>query len=237
VNLRRQAARPLVIGHRGAAARAPENTLEGLEAAVTAGADLVEFDVGEGLVLGHPGGPERAEPPTLDDALEYLAASVVGAHIDLKHDGIEPGVAAAVRRHGFEERALVSSTHAGALRRIAVEAPELTRAISYPHDRYGASRIQWPRPIVDAGVACLRPIMRVRLPPLLYRARASVLSLRHELAGRALVETVHARRASVLVWTVNDPSEIERLARLGVDAIVSDDPEAALRVVATLNLP
>jgi glycerophosphoryl diester phosphodiesterase len=235
--LRRRAGGPLVIGHRGAAARAPENTLEGLEAAVTAGADLVEFDVGEGLVLRHPGGLERAEPPTLDEALEYLAAHAVGAHIDLKHDGIEPAVVAAVRRHGFEERALVSSTRADALRRIADEAPELTRAISYPYDRYGASAVHWPRSIVAGGVACVRPVMRVRLPPLLDRARASVLSVRHELVGTALVETVHGRGASILVWTVNDPSEIERVARFGVDAIVSDDPEAALQVVATLNSP
>ena len=41
-----------MIGHRGAAAVAPENTLESLGAAVAAGADLVEFDVCEGLVLG-----------------------------------------------------------------------------------------------------------------------------------------------------------------------------------------
>src|SRR5476649_2130039 len=53
VNLRREGDLPLVIGHRGAAALAPENTLASLEAAVAAGVELVEFDVGAGLVLGH----------------------------------------------------------------------------------------------------------------------------------------------------------------------------------------
>ena len=42
-----------VIGHRGAAAVAPANTLRSLEAAVAAGADLVEFDVGGDLTLAH----------------------------------------------------------------------------------------------------------------------------------------------------------------------------------------
>ena len=37
--------RPLNIGHRGASALAPENTLAGLLAGVQAGADGVEFDV------------------------------------------------------------------------------------------------------------------------------------------------------------------------------------------------
>jgi glycerophosphoryl diester phosphodiesterase len=30
---------------------------------------------------------------------------------------------------------------------------------------------------------------------------------------------------SVLVWTVNQPADIERLAALGVDGIISDFPE------------
>ena len=46
VIVRRGEGRPLVIGHRGAAALAPENTIEALAAAVEAGADAVEFDVG-----------------------------------------------------------------------------------------------------------------------------------------------------------------------------------------------
>ena len=50
--VRRRDGRPLVIGHRGAAAVAPENTIEALAAGVEAGADAVEFDVGVGLLLG-----------------------------------------------------------------------------------------------------------------------------------------------------------------------------------------
>jgi glycerophosphoryl diester phosphodiesterase len=226
-----------VIGHRGAAAVAPENTLEGLEAAVAAGADLVEFDVAEGLVLEHPGVAPAAVPPGLDDALAYLARQEIGVHIDLKHDGIEPDVATAVRRHGLGGRVIVSSTRTAALRRLAGADPGLTRAISYPHDRYGADRLPWPRGAVRSGAACLRPVMRLRLPPLLRAARAQVLSVRHELVGRALVDAAHARGAALVAWTANDPPEIERLAAAGVDAIVTDDPGMALRVLATLNSP
>ena len=142
MDLRHPQGRPRVIGHRGAAALAPENTLEGIAAAVAAGADLVEFDVDEGLVLGHPGHEHPGSPPTLDDALELIAANGVGAHVDLKLVGAEAEIAAAVRRHGLEGRTLVSSTWIRSLRRLAHEAPGLTRAISYPRDRYGASRIR-----------------------------------------------------------------------------------------------
>jgi glycerophosphoryl diester phosphodiesterase len=235
VNLRHPEGRPHVIGHRGAAALAPENTLEAIEAAVAAGADLVEFDVAEGLVLHHPGHRRAAAPPSLDDALDLLAARGVGAHVDLKLVGAEAEVAAAVRRHGLEERTVVSSTCARSLRRLSHEAPALTRAISYPADRYGASSVRWPKALVSGSSACLRPLMRLRLPPLLAAAHAGVLSLHHTLVSGQLVASVHARGAAVLAWTANEPHEVARLAELGVDAIVSDDPGMAMEVVATLN--
>ena len=216
---------------------APENTLAGLEAAITSGADIVEFDVAEGLVLEHPGEVPAKSPPGLDEALALLAAHPIGVHIDLKHAGIEPGVAEAVRRHALAERVVVSSTSVAALRRLEAVDPGLVRAISYPHDRHGVAGLPWPRSVVSAAAACLRPAMRVRLPPLLTAARAQALSVRHELVGRALVRATHARGAAVIAWTVNDPASVGRLAQAEVDAIVSDDPGMVLRVLATLDSP
>jgi glycerophosphoryl diester phosphodiesterase len=51
------------------------------------------------------------------------------------------------------------------------------------------------------------------------------------------VATSHRLGAPVLAWTVNDPPAVRRLAVLGVDAIVSDDPGMAREVLATLNRP
>ncbi|MFN2502585.1 MAG: glycerophosphodiester phosphodiesterase, partial [Pyrinomonadaceae bacterium] len=53
---------PLIIGHRGASAHAPENTLAALRMAVNAGADGVEFDV----QLAKDGVPVVIHDPTLD---------------------------------------------------------------------------------------------------------------------------------------------------------------------------
>jgi glycerophosphoryl diester phosphodiesterase len=224
-----------VIGHRGARAVAPENTLEALEAAIEAGADVVEFDVGEGLLLGHSVHERADEPASLDDALELLGAHAIAIELDLKTTGIEEGIAEAVRRHALVPRVFVASTWASSLRRLAELAPEVQRAISYPHDRHGVSGFAWPRVVTASGAAAVRLAMPLRVPPLLRSGRATALSLHHNLVSPAVVRVAHARGAAVIAWTVNDPLLIERVAAAGVDAVVSDDPAKAREVLATLN--
>jgi glycerophosphoryl diester phosphodiesterase len=223
-----------VIGHRGAAALAPENTFAALEAAVAAGADLVEFDISPGLRLGHSALETPADPIDLDAALAYLGEHRVGAHLDVKLPGYEADVVAAIRRHGLEDRAVVSTAFAVTSRRLATLAPGLPRAIGYPRDRLGVSRLAWPAGLTRVGAAALRQAMPLRVPVLLRVARANVLSLHHVLCSRAAVAAAHRLGAPVLAWTANDPGTVSRLAAIGVDAIVSDDPGMALSCVATL---
>jgi len=231
---RRNGRRPLVIGHRGAAAVAPENTLASLEAAVAARADLVEFDVAADLTLSHSPWEMPGETLDLDGALEYLRAHGCGVHLDLKHVGIEEEAVAAIRRHGLGGRAIVSTAWPRAGRRLAAIAPELPRAIGYPRDRYGISRIRWPAALTAPGAAALRAAMPARVPVMLRWARANVLALHHALVSRAAVRRAHAVGVPVLAWTANDAALVARLGELGVDAIVSDDPAMA---VATLETP
>jgi glycerophosphoryl diester phosphodiesterase len=235
VNLRRQGGSPLVIGHRGAAAIAPENTIEALQAAVDAGAQLVEFDIGPDLRLAHS---DRELPETavsLDEALEFLRKHALGVQLDLKRPGYEPAVVDALRRHGLDERAVISTAYAVSGRRLAALAPALSRAIGYPRDSFGIARFRWPAGLTRAGAAALRQAMPLRVPVLMRLARANALSLHHSLCSRAAIRAAHALGAPVLAWTANDPATVLRLEALGVDAIVSDDPGMALRTLATLR--
>jgi len=226
--LRRAEGSPLVIGHRGAAAVAPENTLAALQAAVDAGAHLVEFDVGPDLRLAHSARDVPQEQVSLDTALDFLREHRLGVHLDVKLPGYESAVVDAIRRHGMEERGVVSTAFAVTSRRLSRLAPALPRAIGYPRDRYGISRLRWPQGLTRAGAAALRQAMPVRIPLLLRIARADVLSLHQTLCSRVAVRTAHALGAPVLGWTANDPATVRRLADAGVDAIVSDDPGMAL---------
>ena len=228
---------PLVIGHRGAPLVAPENTLASFEAALAAGADAVELDVGEGLVVAHSPSELPASPAALDEVLALVRERGAGVLVDLKAHGVEAAVAEAVRRHGLLERALVSATSAAALRRLASHEPRLGRAITYPHDRYRVSRFAWPRRLEACGAAALRAAMPARAALLLRTADARALTLHHALVSPAVVAAVHGRGGVLLAWPVNDAGRVAHLARLGVDAIVTDDPEGAREAVGTLKAP
>jgi len=231
---RADGARPLVVGHRGAAAVAPENTRAALEAGIASGADLVEFDVSPGLVLAHSEAERPGEVLTLDEALELLAASGVGAHVDVKLPGYEEDVVAAIDRHDLRGRALVSTAYAATSRRVAQLAPDVALAIGYPRDRLGVSGLRWPQALQRSGAAALRSAMPLRIPVLLRQSRANTLSLHHTLCSRTAVAAAHRAGAAVLAWTANDPAVVTRLTNAGVDGIVSDDPEMALATLLAL---
>jgi glycerophosphoryl diester phosphodiesterase len=219
LNLLRGAGPPLRIGHRGAAALAPENTLASFRLALETGVDGIEFDVvGDGV--GH----DVAGPLTLDGALEFFAAAETIVHLDLKTRGGEAAVAAALRRHGLLERTVVSSFDAASLRALAAAEPALARSFTYPNDRLGITRRRMLTPAVRAGVRALARALPRRAGALLERARASALTLQHTLVTRETIAACHARGAAVWAWTVNDEDEAARLADLGTDAIITDDP-------------
>ena len=179
ISLERRHGRALCVGHRGAAALAPENTLESFRAAAAAGVDLIEFDVlelesGE-LVVAHSNdlgevshgrahGRVRdkslatlrnAAPdlPTLDDALEFfrVEAPEIGVHVDLKTAKSAEKVLSALRRYALVDRTLVSSFHLRALRRLGALEPGLRTGASFPRDRLHVSSVGGLRPTDPRG--------------------------------------------------------------------------------------
>jgi glycerophosphoryl diester phosphodiesterase len=219
----------LRIGHRGAKALAPENTLESFRAAVEAGVDLVEFDalaLGDGrLVVAHSPADVGPGAPTLDEAFVFFGgAADVGLHVDLKSPGSERELVDAIRRHGLLERTLVTCPLAGPLVALRALEPALRLGLGYPYDRFELSRRRALAPVTLAAVGAMRVALPYRIVGLLERAGASVASLHHLLVTRAAVLRCHRAGAAVLAWTVNDSRAIRALVRAGVDGIVTDDP-------------
>jgi glycerophosphoryl diester phosphodiesterase len=228
IDLNRRDGRMLRIGHRGAAALAPENTTESLRLAVELGCDLVEFDVHDldgTLVVVHDR-PEAGATglPTLDEALAFLAGTDAGVHLDLKVRGAASAVANALRRQGLVERTLVSSFRSDVLREVGAAERGVRLGLTYPGDPTGLAHQPWARPLVRASLAALKASFPGRLPHLLSRAGASAAVLNVGVVSEEAVARCHGLGLPVLVWTVDDVSWLVRLDAMGADGVITNDP-------------
>jgi glycerophosphoryl diester phosphodiesterase len=239
--------RPLVLGHRGASADAPENTVAAFRTALDQGADGFELDVwrcasGEAVVIhdadaGRTGqsplavaeatlerlreldvGRWRGDAfageriPTLAEVLDAFPAVVV--NVELKAGrvpdlGLPIEVVRTLRQRGAESRVVVSSFSATLLAAFRTLAPDVATGFLV-----APGAIAWAR--AEAAVRAIRP---------------TAIHLARELATDRRLAAWAASRVNVLVWTVDEPAEVERLARLGVAAIVSNRPGVARAAV------
>lgn len=227
IELGRREGRLLRIGHRGAAAVAPENSLEAIALAVELGCDLVEFDVHavEGdLVVAHDRPQAAHALLSLDDVLAFLRGTAAGVHLDLKAHGAEAAVAEALRRHALVGRTMVSSYRGRTLRALHAVEPSLRLGKTYPQDRTGLVRRPIFHPPARLVVRALKRTLPRRIDALLRAARATVAVLYWEVLTPAVVARCHALGVPVLAWTVDDPEVVPWLDRLGVDGVITNDP-------------
>ncbi len=226
------------VGHKGADLLAPGNTYESFAAAVEAGVDMIEFDVlrlRDGrLVLAHDyEDAARRTPPTLEEGLDHLAGPAyagLGLDVDLKLPGYESEVADELRARDLTERSIVSSQYLESLDRIGELSPGLRRGWSVPKVRRDYTR----GPLAPVAYLVARYV-RARLPrqaaQMLSQGRIEAVMAHWLLVSPSLVEAIHAAGGELYVWTVDDLSRIERLAELGVDGVITNDPRLFANLV------
>jgi glycerophosphoryl diester phosphodiesterase len=228
---------PRRVGHKGAAHLAPGNTFASFEAAVRAGVDMIEFDVlserpdGSGrLLLAHDYHALAAagvSALTLEEGLEHLASDAyagVELDVDVKLPGYGARVVRALRDVGLLERALVSSTFAEELDAMRALEPALRVGWSVPRARrdYTESRLTVAPAL--ALLAGYRAWLPRRARATLHAGRFDAIMAHWRLVTAALVRAVADGGGELYVWTVDDAAQIARLAALGVDGIITNDP-------------
>ena len=243
------AGRPLVLGHRGASADAPENTLAAFRLAMAQGADGVELDAwrcasGE-VVVAHDEDARRVAAADLripDAPLAALRALDVGAWKGERFRGERIPLLAEVLEALPRAVVNVELKSRGRDLRLA-EAAAAVIAAAGAAGRVVVSSFDW-RLLVAFRLAAPRiPIGLLFEPEGAWRAR---LALAIPLLGpsalhpeRTLVTPERARRwaarrLAVNVWTVDEPEEARRLAALGATAVITNVPE---RIAAALRGP
>lgn len=205
------------IGHGGASALAPANTLASFDAARQIGIDMVEFDVrawdGD-LVLAHTvlharrGGNVR-----LSDALAHLSTprfNDVELNVDVKHVGCEAALLDGLRHASLLQRTLISSQVPDVLDRVRSLEPRARVGISI-----GGRIARLSRRWRDWRAGALAG---------LHGGRWDALMAQHRLVDHALLCDVVDRGGRLYAWTVNERAAIASLQRLGVHGITTADP-------------
>ncbi len=219
-----------VIAHRGASGKELENTLAAFRTAVALGADGVELDVhvtSDAVVVVHhddtiAGMPIRdksldelrtqplgnGEPiPTLDDVLRELS------------DAVEV----------FVEVKELPAEHDATLLSVLDSGPAYQRYRVHSFDHRIVKRLREARPSLPCGVLStsylLDPLAQVQ------DAMATSLWQEQSLIDRDLVDLTHNENIEVYAWTVNDIDRMRELVGLGVDAICTNHPDIAQKVV------
>jgi glycerophosphoryl diester phosphodiesterase len=90
--------------------------------------------------------------------------------------------------------------------------------------RLGDERPTLPRGVLSAAYP-VRPLAALE------DAGATMLWQERRLVDRPLVEALHAAGYRLIVWTVNDASEMNNLLSLGVDGLCTNFPDIGRRTV------
>jgi len=236
---------PAVVGHRGAAAYAPENTLEGIREAKRRGARWVEVDAkltADGVVvLMHDDTLDRTtngRGPVAAAAYAGIAALDAGAWFAPAWQGARvPTLAAALALLAELDMGInieikpcpgrdreTAEAVVGVVRRDQVPGRPAPLLSSFSRDSLAAAR--------DSGQELPRALLIWEYPADWAAAAADLGCVSLHCADEYLTPdwaaAIRAADYGLAVYTVNDPARARELHGWGVHSIITDRPDALL---------
>ena len=242
--------KPLNFAHRGFTASAPENSMAAFKAAIELGAHGIELDVrtcktGELVVFHDPtlarltngrgfiknktleelkelrinthGGKTDEQIPTLEEVIELVDGRAL-LNVEIKTNGlpknhIENKVVEVLRNYGIEYKTIISSFNPLVMRRLKRIDNQLLTGF-----------------LIDNN-------FNVRRSEILLTkfSGAKAIHLEKSLATEAFIKKVRTLGFYCIVWSVNDPAVMERLANMGVEAIITDKPDLLKNINMSLQ--
>ena len=237
----------LVFGHRGAMANAPMNTMSAFELALQQGAGGIELDVHRSLD-GHvfvmhdftvnettngcgairdlslaelqaldagswfSGEYEGERIPTLDEVFELLGRRTL-FDVEIKVDPEFPDdivqvVVDCISRHRMQNRVIISSFDPHVLLSVQRLMPEVMIGFLY----VPAMPAQFIKPLTQLKHDARHPW--------------------HDMVDSKYMTWARANSYFVNVWTVNDPKRALHLKSLGVNGIITDQPDLLVNAFA-----
>ena len=249
---------PLIIGHRGASAVAPENTLVAFSRALQDGADGIEFDLRLSRdrvpVVIHDANlkrtgqsarlvrdltaaelqqcevcswfsPVQAEHtqfvgtvPTLAQVFKLFKENDALLYLEMKFDRedvmeLTERVVAEIHTAQIADRAVVSSFDLSAIALVKKLDPAISTAALF-------------EPKLWHPLSTLR---RLKMVDVAVEHGAAEIALHHTLVSSRIMEKANQSGLPVVVWTVDAVKWIGRARRLGIKALITNNPAAMIQ--------
>ena len=256
---------PRVVAHRGDSINYPENTLPAFLSAVKMNIDIVETDVhltkdgvlviwhdptlerntnGSGTLESHTlaelkqldagytftkdGGktfPFRGKGVqicTLSEALEACPEQRFNIDLKSKEPEIVDVFIDTIRKHKAENRVCGASFHLSNLKALRAKAPDILTSIT------------------TLEVIPLLLKQKLHILPKSFKMKI-IFQIPKEQWGIKVVtpdfvKQMKKRDAIIMVWTINDEKTMRELFSMGVDSVMTDDPELVIKVAKEMNI-
>jgi glycerophosphoryl diester phosphodiesterase len=231
----------LIIAHRGAAGKAPENTLASFRQAIADKTDWIELDVqetadGEVVVMLDSDFMKLAGNKTKiwDATLPQLAEIDIGSWFDTSFSAERvPTLKEVLQVSKGKAKVVIELKYYGHDKKLEQRVAEIVEATDMVNEtaimslKYDAvKKMRSVRPDWKIGLLSTTAIGD------LTSLETDFLAVSMGMASGGFVRRVHESGKKIFVWTVNDPISMSRMISLGVDGLITDEPEMAQQVLA-----
>lgn len=233
--------KPIVVAHRGASKTCRENTIEAFVEAKIQGAAMVELDVrrtsdgvmvihhdpviaGVGVIAQHQHQEFPEYVPTLAAALDACVGMDV--NIEIKNDPTEPDFDPTERLAG-QVLELLAQRHDASRMLISSFRFETIDAIRAGHDH-----------LRTGYLFTMPPLSPLRMKAMIRRTAAAghqAIHPYHRGVTSMMVAMAHDVEIDVNTWTVDDPKRMRALAKMGVDALITNVPSTAVDALTRMR--
>ena len=230
-----------VVAHRGAAGKAPENTLASIRQAIADRTDWVEIDVQESadgeVVVIHDSDFMKLANVDLkvwDGTLAQLRDIDIGSWFDPQFATERvPTLVEVLEAAKGKARVVIELKYYGHDQQLEqrvvdiVEQTGMTDQVAIMSLKYeGIQKIRALRPDWTIGLLSAKAIGNLASLDVDFLAVAS------GMATPGFIRRSHDQGKQVFVWTINDTVSLSRMMSLGVDGVITDEPALAREVMA-----
>ncbi len=234
----------MIVAHRGAAGRAPENTLIAMEQAIIDGSDWLEIDVQEsadGVVMViHDSDFMKLAGVNLkvwETTRKEIKELDVGSWFDAEFSAERvPTLAELLAVAKGRCKVLIELKYYGHDQQLEqhvadiVEQAGMAGNVAIMSLKYeGIKKIRSLRPDWPIGLLLSKAIGKIS------DLDVDFLAINMATAKPAFIRRIHSSGKKVYIWTVNDQISMSRMLSLGVDGLITDEPALAGEVRSKNN--